>query len=217
MLVAALLATTAVGVFGLSQRVSAKDQAQQSRARELAGQAELAMTDDPERAVMLSLAAMRTTSTPVAEAVSALQAATQADRAVVTVAGVGQQAFAASPDGSMVAVDRADGPGFVLVDPRDGKVADTVTTTRPAAFQSLGFAPTGTAVAIGYASTTRRHRPQPAASSRSPSSSPCPAVSRWARSPVRPGRTRRSPTTPPAAGSARRATPATGTRSWCGT
>ena len=100
---------------------------------------------------MLSLAAMATTSTPAPEAISALQAATQADRAVVTVSGVGEAAFAAAPDGSLVAVDRADGSGFVLVDPRDGKVATTVTTTHPAAYLSLGFAPTGTAVAIGYA------------------------------------------------------------------
>ena len=36
--------------------------------------------EDPERAVMLALTAMHTTHTPLPEAVSALQAATQADR-----------------------------------------------------------------------------------------------------------------------------------------
>ena len=63
---------------------------------------------------MLALTAMQTTHTPLPEAVSALQAATQADRVVTTVNDVGAQAFDARTDGSIVVVDRPDAPGLRL-------------------------------------------------------------------------------------------------------
>ena len=164
---------------------------------------------------MLSLAAMHTTSTPVPEAVSALQAATQADRAVVTVHGVGQQAFDAAPDG-------CSSPWTVRTDP--ASCSSTPATARsPTPSPPRGRRPTcrwGSRRSARWRSatprTTRRRRPTTAG--RSPSSSPCPGGNRSAPSTDPPGRTRRSPTTPPAGGSARRATTVTGaTRSWCGT
>ena len=93
---AGLVATTVFGALAFTQRAAADDQAQQARARDLAGQAELAIGEDPERAVMLALTAMQTTHAPLPEAVSALQMATQADRVVTTVDDVADQAFAAA-------------------------------------------------------------------------------------------------------------------------
>ena len=99
---------------------------------------------------MLALTAMQTTHTPLPEAVSALQAATQADRVVTTVDDVGDQAFAARPDGSLVAVDRTDAAGFSFIDAGTGTVTNTITTSRPPGWQSLAFDPSGRVLGVGY-------------------------------------------------------------------
>ena len=87
----------------LVQRRNADRKAAETRARELAGQARLAVEEDPERAVLLALAAMETTDEPLPEAVSALQQATQSMRVVTTVDGVLQTSFDQRPDGSLIA------------------------------------------------------------------------------------------------------------------
>ncbi|MEY2554757.1 MAG: hypothetical protein QOC57_2617, partial [Ilumatobacteraceae bacterium] len=147
---AGLVTTTVLGSFALAQRAEADTQARQARARDLAGQAELAILEDPERAVMLALTAMQTTRTPMPEAVSALQAATQADRVVTTVNDVGAEAFAAGTDGSLVVVDRPDGPGFSFVDPVIGTVKRTVTTIRSPSWAALALDPSGRVLGVGY-------------------------------------------------------------------
>ncbi|MEA3184766.1 MAG: hypothetical protein QOJ74_1243, partial [Ilumatobacteraceae bacterium] len=147
---AGLVTTTVLGSFALAQRAEADTQARQARARDLAGQAELAILEDPERAVMLALTAMQTTRTPMPEAVSALQAATQADRVVTTVNDVGAEAFAAGTDGSLVVVDRPDGPGFSFVDPVTGTVKRTVTTIRSPSWAALALDPSGRVLGVGY-------------------------------------------------------------------
>ena len=58
---------------------------------------------------MLALAAGDETSEPLPESVSALQAATQSMRLVDVVDGVGCGSLEYSPDGALVAVDRAEG------------------------------------------------------------------------------------------------------------
>ena len=147
---AGLVATTVLGSFALAQRAAADTQARQARARDLAGQAQLAIAEDPERAVMLALTAMQTTHTPLPEAVSALQAAMQADRVVTTVNDVGAQAFDARTDGSLVVVDRTDAPGFTFIDPITGTVTGSVTTSRPPSSGSLTFDPSGRVLGVGY-------------------------------------------------------------------
>ena len=150
LLVAGLVTTTLLGTFAVTQRAAADDQAQQARARDLAGQAELAIGEDPERAVMLALTAMHTTHTPLPEAVSALQTATQADRVVTTVDDVVDQAFAARVDGSLVVVDRTDAAGFSFIDAGTGKVTNTIATSRPPGWHSLAFDPSGLVLGVGY-------------------------------------------------------------------
>ena len=72
--------TTSLGVFAMPQRANADHQARDARARQLASDARLAIDEDPERAVLLAMAAMTTTSTPLPEAVSALQSGHPGDR-----------------------------------------------------------------------------------------------------------------------------------------
>ena len=149
-LVAALVVTAALGGFAMVQRATAEHQAQDARARQLAGDARLAIDEDPERAVLLAMAAMRTTPTPLPDAVSALQMATQSMRVVNTVDGVVTQSFAARPDLSLVAVDRTDANGYALVDPTAGNVTAKVDTPLPTGYESLAFDPTGKTLAAGY-------------------------------------------------------------------
>ncbi len=149
-LVVALVITTSLGVFAMAQRAAADHQARDARARQLASDARLAIDEDPQRAMLLAMAAMTTTPTPLPEAVSALQMATQSTRVVNTVDGVGLQSFAARSDDSLVAVDRTEGNGYALVDPQSGTVTANVTTVLPIDYESLAFDPSGATVAAGY-------------------------------------------------------------------
>ena len=80
-LVGAVVVMAAVAAYALVQRSAADREARETRARELAGQAELAIAEDPERAIMLALAGERDDrASRSPESVSALQAATQSMR-----------------------------------------------------------------------------------------------------------------------------------------
>jgi WD40 repeat protein len=147
---AGLVTAILLGGFAVVQRRTADRNAHEQRARALADDAQLAVAEDPERAVMLALTAVHTTPTPLPEAVSALQRSTQAMRVDAITNGVANQAFAATRDGTVVAADRQDGPGFVLADPNTGEVTKTVTTPQPVAAGGLAFDPTGNVVAVGY-------------------------------------------------------------------
>src|SRR6185295_19252029 len=116
MLVAALVVTTVAASVALVQWRSADREGAETRARELAGQARLAIEENPERAVLLALAATETTDEPLPEAVSALHQATQSMRVVTTVDGVLQTSFDQRLDGSLIAVDRLDATGYVIID-----------------------------------------------------------------------------------------------------
>ena len=148
-LVGAVVVTAAVAAYALVQRSAADREARETRARELAGQAQLAIEEDPERAMMLALAASEETSEPLPETVPALHAATQSMRLVDVVDGVGNFDVAYHPDGSMVAVDRRPGqPGAVFLDPANGDVLADVQTPYPPG--SLAFEPGGAELAVGY-------------------------------------------------------------------
>ena len=150
-LVGAVVVMAAVAAYALVQRSTADREARETRARELAGQAELAIDEDPERAMMLALAASDETSEPLPESVSALHSATQAMRLVDVVDGVGYGSLEYSPDGALVAVDRAEGqPGVVLIDPANGDVVAKVETRYPVGSQGVAFDPDGDEMAVAY-------------------------------------------------------------------
>jgi DNA-binding SARP family transcriptional activator/WD40 repeat protein len=150
MLVAALVVTTVAAGVALVQRRNADREGAETRARELAGQARLAVEENPERAVLLALAAMETTDVPLPEAVSALQQATQSMRVVTTVDGVLQTSFDQRPDGTLIAVDRLDATGYVIIDPANGEIVEEVTTEHHPGDDAISFAPSGTTLAVAY-------------------------------------------------------------------
>ncbi len=139
----------AVAVYALVQRSAADREARETRARELAGQATLAIAEDPERAIMLALAASEMTGEPLQEPVSALQAATQSVQLVDKVDGVAYANLDYAPDGSMVAVDRGEEqPGVVLIDPANGDVLTDIESQYGT--WGLAFDPGGTELAVAY-------------------------------------------------------------------
>jgi WD40 repeat protein len=143
--------SAAVTAYALVQRSAADREARETRARELASQAQRAIEEDPERAIMLALAAGDETSEPLPEAVSALQTATQSMRLVEVVDGVGGASLEYSPDGSMVAVDVAEGARTVeLIDPADGDVLAEVETPYAPGFDGLAFDPGGAELVAAY-------------------------------------------------------------------
>ena len=149
-LAVALVVTSSLGVFAMAQRATADHQARDARARQLASDARLAIDEDPERAVLLAMAAVKTTPTPLPEAISALQMATQSTRVVNTVDGLAGHSLATRQDTSLAAVDRTDANGLALVDPVSAKVTMKIDTSLPTDYESLAFDPTGTVVAAGY-------------------------------------------------------------------
>ena len=103
------------------------------------------------RAVLLALAATEATDEPLPDAVSALQQAAQSVRTVATTDGVALDSFDQSADGLVIAVDRLDGPGYVLIDPADGTVLEEVRTDHQQGHDGLSFAPAGDWLAVAFA------------------------------------------------------------------
>ncbi len=150
-LAAVAVVTALVATYAIVQRSAADREARATRARELAGHAVAAIPDDPERAIMLALAASEETSEPLPEPVSALQAATQSMRLVTKVDGVAFESVEYDLNGTMVAVDRGAGQsGVVLIDPANGEVLADVDTDRPTGWMGLAFDPGGAELAVGY-------------------------------------------------------------------
>jgi DNA-binding SARP family transcriptional activator/WD40 repeat protein len=155
LLVGAVVAMAALAVYALVQRSAADHEARDTRARELAGQAQLAIGEDPERAIMLALAANETTDQPLQESVSALQAAIQPMRLLATVDGVASSSLEYHPDGTMVAVDRADSePGVILIDPVNGEVLADVPTDHATGIDGIAFDPGGAQMAVAHAGSS---------------------------------------------------------------
>jgi WD40 repeat protein/serine/threonine protein kinase/class 3 adenylate cyclase/DNA-binding winged helix-turn-helix (wHTH) protein len=98
MLVASLLTVVAVG-----QRSNAQRQERVARARELAAAATANFNVDPERSILLALAAVDATQPVLPEAVQALHGAVAADREVLTLRDPSTANVAWSPDGRLLA------------------------------------------------------------------------------------------------------------------
>ncbi len=106
-LVGIVVVTAAVAAYALVQRSAADREARETRARELAGQAQLAIAEDPERAIMLALARERDdrrAAAGVGVGAAGGDASDAARRDKVDGVGV-RQSSTYAPDGSMVAVD----------------------------------------------------------------------------------------------------------------
>ncbi len=143
------MAITLAGI-AFVQRRNADRQADERRAGELAGLATLAIDEDPERAMLLGLAALERTDEPSAEVLSALHRATQSTRLTSRVDGVMSLSMDQSPDGSLLAVDRLDRTGYVLIDTASGTTVADVTTDSLISDFGLAFDPTGSTLAVAH-------------------------------------------------------------------
>lgn len=152
-LAAALLVTAVFSAVAVAQRGAAEEQTRLTRARELAGDASLAVSADPERGLLLALEAIEThqdaEGRPVAEATSALHDALQ-DVRVELHLPAGAEHLAVSPDGRLLATGSPGTPGSVrVVDLTSGEeVADFGAG---ATAVGMAFSPDGTTLAVGLA------------------------------------------------------------------
>jgi WD40 repeat protein len=129
-----------------------------TRARQLGGEALLAIDGDPERGILLALEAMGThrdeRRRPLPEAISALQTALQASRVELHVPE-GELVVAVSPDGRMLATDSFRDANSVRV----LALASGATVTRLEGAGEVGgaaFSPDGTTLAVSYEDTEGR-------------------------------------------------------------
>jgi DNA-binding SARP family transcriptional activator/serine/threonine protein kinase/WD40 repeat protein len=163
---AALAAMLAFSLVAVDQRGTAVAQEQLTRARQLAGEALLAIEADPQRGILLALEAVGThrddQDRPLPEAVSALQATLQASRVVRHVPDGGPVA-AVSPDGRLLATDvyrEPTTPGeelqiFVRVlDLASGDLVARIDGGWKVA--DAQFSPDGSTLAVSYADTDGR-------------------------------------------------------------
>jgi DNA-binding SARP family transcriptional activator/WD40 repeat protein len=153
--VTGLLAAVAVvamvmAAIAFVQRRNADRQADETRSRELAGLATLAIDEDPERAILLGLAAMDRTDEPSAELLSALHRATQSTRLTSRIEDVMQLSMDLSPDGALLAVDRLDRTGYLLIETASGRTVADVTTDDEVTDYGLAFDPNGSTVAVAH-------------------------------------------------------------------
>jgi DNA-binding SARP family transcriptional activator/WD40 repeat protein len=159
--VAAVAATTMAGIAFVqrrnadrqadnaqAQRQNAEREARERRARELSGQAAIALDEDPERAILLGLAALQRTDEPSAEMLSTLHQAAQSTRVRFRVDGVMSASMDLSPDGKVLAVDHLDRSGYTLLDAASGATLADVTTDRQILDGGLAFDPTGSTLAV---------------------------------------------------------------------
>jgi WD40 repeat protein len=152
--VLALAAVVAMvmAVIAFVQRQDADDQADETRSRELAGLATQAIDEDPERAILLGLAALERSDHTSPEVLSALHRATQSMRLISAEPDLMSTSLAQSPDGSMLAADHLDGVGFVVIDTASGNTIADITTESPLGEFALAFDPTGSTLAVGLLS-----------------------------------------------------------------
>jgi DNA-binding SARP family transcriptional activator/WD40 repeat protein len=168
-LASALVVTLALGAGALQQRAVAQEQERLTQARKLASEAMLAVDADPDRAIILALAAVDThrdgSGRPTPEAVSALHTAVQGSRGLLLQAG-GYLALALSPDGRWMATDDAADPSTVTVtDVVSGQQVAMLQGTPPSGRPQqpptigeagLAFHPDGSQLAVSYADTGGR-------------------------------------------------------------
>lgn len=145
-LAVAVVAATALTAFGFSQRNRAERESLVAQARALAAAAVASVDDDPERAVLLALEAVRRTrddgGLALPQAEEALHRAVVASRVVQTIAGVGG-AVDWSTRG-VIASAGTDGSG--LIDLRDARSGASVRTFHghDLDVNDVAFSPDGT-------------------------------------------------------------------------
>jgi DNA-binding SARP family transcriptional activator/serine/threonine protein kinase/WD40 repeat protein len=155
---AALAALLVLSLVAVDQRDTAVVQEQVTRARQLAGEALLAIEADPERGILLALEAVGThrddQGRPLAETTSALQAALQASRVEWHVPD-GRLVTAVSPDGRLLATDSLREPTTVPV--LDLASGDLVTRIQgDGNVADASFSPDGSTLAVSYTDTGGR-------------------------------------------------------------
>jgi hypothetical protein len=153
----ALIVTLVFSVVAVDQRSVAEEQERLTRARQLGGEALVAVDADPERGILLALEALDTyhddEGRPVAEAVSALQTALQASRVGLHLPD-GFLALAISPDGGLLATDSVHDPTWVKVtDAATGDEVTSLAVADPVAKDGVAFSPDGEVLAVSYDTT----------------------------------------------------------------
>ena len=144
------MVATLLAVFAVAQRNTADRQTHITRARELAGESRLALVEDPERAVMLALAASDETDEALPEAASALQQAMQAVEVLETYDGNSDWAFDQSDDASTVAVSASAPGGVTLLDAASATALADIAGSASIGLDGLSFSPSGSELAVGY-------------------------------------------------------------------
>ena len=123
----ALVVALVGGLIALDQRRQAQREGRVATARELAAAADASLTDDPERSVLLALAAVDETrssdDTVLPEAETALHRAVSASRIELNVPGVGGMVDW-NPDGTTFVTEGPENTG--LIDIRDAGTGDRV-------------------------------------------------------------------------------------------
>jgi WD40 repeat protein/DNA-binding SARP family transcriptional activator len=143
--IAAMLVLALVGGFvALDQRREAVRERHTAVARELAAAADENVRDDPERSILLGLAAVDATRVhgePVLrEATDALHRAVSSDRVLRSFPGVGGT-LAWSPDGRLFSTEGPEDTGLVVVqDARTGAVVRTIKS-QAVDVNDVGFSP----------------------------------------------------------------------------
>ena len=152
--VAAVVAST-LTVLAVGQRNRASREERLATARELAAAAEANLDVDPQRGMLLALAAADVTGQddPLPEVEDALRRSLAADREVLTIQGLPDGLFAISPDGNLLVtrgpvagVPEGEDPGFVVHDLRTGAALQTLAG-EPGGFADVAYSPDGTRLA----------------------------------------------------------------------
>lgn len=128
-LAGAAVVASVLGVYAISQRGDALQNASEARARELSQAAIAIIEDDPELGILLAAEAIETAraagSKPFPETLGALWSAYVANRVQLAVPGVGNTAVAFNPNGTEFAVDSTPG-GDGLATLRDSTTGEEV-------------------------------------------------------------------------------------------
>jgi WD40 repeat protein/DNA-binding SARP family transcriptional activator len=123
----ALVAALTVGLVAVNQRGEAEQQRRVATARELAAASDANLAEDPERSMLLALAAIDATrnagEAPIPEAVSALHRAVSESRIVLSVPGLGG-ALDWSPHGNLFVTEGPEESG--IIDLRDSRTGESV-------------------------------------------------------------------------------------------
>ncbi len=144
----ALVVALVGGVIAFDQRGQAEQERRLATVRELAAASEASLADDPERSVLLGLAAVGAAGDDevIPEAVEALHRAVAASRLVASVPDIGG-AVDWSPDGSVFVTEGPEESG--LVDIRDAETGETVLAFpgHEIDVNDVAFSPDGTQLA----------------------------------------------------------------------